>query len=335
MRARFPDVGTIHEALSLAIRAPSVHNSQPWRWRVGAHSLDLYADHGRRLPATDPDGRDLLLSCGATLNHCVIGLAALGWQAKIRRFPDPDDPKHLAAIELQPHPATDADVTLAAAIPRRRSDRRRYSSWSVPRGDLALMAARAARAGVTLRRVEEITDLADLVTRAARQHAADYEYLSELATWSGRYDSKAGVPARSASKPDPAAALPGRAFAGPTLDVTPGGGRDDDNALVVALGTVDDDDMAHLRAGEATSVVLLTATALGLASCPITEPLEVAETRKAARETIFPSDGFPQMLLRIGWASVNVDSLPATPRFDLSAVVGWPDDAAPLSRRRT
>lgn len=325
MTADFPDDVTVRTALSLAIRAPSMHNSQPWRWRVSPDSLHLHVDGRRRLPSADPDDRDLLLSCGASLNHCAVGLGALGWQAKIRRFPDPGDLEHLAAIELHRHPAVDVDVMLAAAIPRRRTDRRHYSSWPVPQGDLALMGARAARAGVTMRRVEALTELVDLTTQAARRHAADYEYLTELAMWSGRYGSTAGVPARSAPKHDAAAPLPGRVFAGPALDQTPGASAAADNAVVVALGTSEDDDMAHLRAGEATSVVLLTATALGLATCPMTEPLELAETRDSARETLFPAGGFPQMLLRIGWAPVNADPLPSTPRHDLAAVVEWWD----------
>ena len=94
-----------------------------------------------------------------------------------------------------------------------------------------------------------------------------------------------------------------------------------DNAVVIALGTAEDDTMARLRAGEATSLVLLTATALGLASCPITEPLEVAETRAAVQADVFGEEAYPQMLLRIGWAPVNADPLPSTPRRDLSEVV--------------
>lgn len=325
MDAQFPDVGTIETALSLAIRAPSIHNVQPWRWRVGRQSLDLYADRSRHLPYADPDSRDLFMSCGASLNHCVVGLAALGWQAKVHRFPDSDDADHVAEIELHRHLAAEVDMALAAAIPRRRTDRRRYSSWPVSRGDLALMGARAARAGVTMRRVEALSDLADLVTRAARQRAADYEYLTELTTWSGRYGSKAGVPARNAPKSDPAAPLPGRVFAGPALVQTSDHRSGDDNAVVVALGTTDDDVMAHLRAGEATSVVLLTATALGLASCPVTEPLEVVETRESFRESMFPAGGFPQMLLRIGWAPVDAEPLPPTPRHEPSNVVEWLD----------
>ncbi|PRC61504.1 NAD(P)H nitroreductase, partial [Mycobacterium sp. ITM-2017-0098] len=77
---------------------------------------------------------------------------------------------HLAALELRRYPAADLDVTLAAAIPRRRTDRRHYSAWPVPRGDIALMGARAARAGVTLRRVDDLAGLKRLVNEAAFRH---------------------------------------------------------------------------------------------------------------------------------------------------------------------
>jgi len=122
--------------------------------------------------------------------------------------------------------------------------------------------------------------------------------------------------------------LPGRVFAGTALAQPPDAEPADDNAIVVALGTSDDDQMARLRAGEATSLVLLTATALGLASCPITEPLEVAETREAVRMNIFGADAYPQILLRIGWAPVNADPLPSTPRRPLPEVVERLDGSA-------
>ena len=270
MSTHFPDHETIRSALSLAIRAPSVHNSQPWRWRVGDRSLHLYADPALHLPNTDPDARDLMLSCGATLNHCVVALTALGWQSKVHRFPNPADADHVAAIELLPYTASEVDIELAAAIPRRRTDRRNFSSWPVPHDDIALMGARVARAGVILRRIDSLSNLARIVVEASRRHATDYDYLSELATWNGRCASPGGVPARNTPESDPTAPLPGRVFAGTALTQTPDGCSADDNAVVVALGTIDDDAMARLRAGEATSLVLLTATALGLASCPIT-----------------------------------------------------------------
>ena len=286
-----------------------------------------------QLHSTDPDGRDLIISCGVALHHCVVALAVMGWQAKVSRFPDPDDPRHLATIELQPHIPDQTDIALAAAIPRRRTDRRAYSSWPVPGGDIAQMAARAARSGVMLRQVDALDRMRAIVAQAVRDHATDDEYMRELTTWSGRYGSVAGVPARSTPPSDTSARIPGRVFAGAGLAQPPGVSPVDDNAALLALGTETDDRLARLRAGEATSVVLLTATAMGLACCPITEPLEIRETREAIRADVFGASGYPQMLLRVGWAPINADPLPATPRRRLARVVEWPEPEELLEER--
>jgi nitroreductase len=323
MKAHFPDAEVIRPVLALASRAPSIYNAKPWRWRVGSDALHLYIDPSLQLPSTDPDGRDLILSCGAALNHCVIALAAMGWRAKVHRLPDAADTNHLATITADPGKPDQVDVMLAAAIPRRRTDRRHYSSWPVPAGDIAQMGARAARMGIMLRRVDAVDKLNQIVAQAVRSHAANYEYLAEVTRWSGRYGSVAGIPARNIPEHDCTAPIPGRIFAGPGLAQPPGASPADDSAVILALGTETDDRLAWLRAGEATSVVLLTATAMGLASCPVTEPLEIRETRDAIRSDVFGSRGYPQMLLRVGWALVNADPLPPTPRRKLSDVVEW------------
>lgn len=267
MSANYPDSETIRAVLTLATRAPSVHNSQPWRWRVGPDRLHLYADPSRHLPSTDPNRRAMVVSCGTTLHHCTVALAAMGWHTRVARLPDPADIDHLAAIAMIRQPPGELDVLLAAAIDRRRTDRRNYSSRPVPWGDIALMGARAARAGVMLRQV-------------------------------------AGLALH-----EPPQSLPGG-----------------DNAIMVALGTEADDDLARLRAGEATSLVLLSATAMGLASCPVSEQLEIPLTREAMRADVFGTSGYLQMLLSVGWAAVNADPLPAAPRRPLSEVVDWPLD---------
>jgi len=263
MTSGFPGPETVRAVLTMATQAPSVCNSQPWHWRVGADSLHLYADPGRNRPGSDSAGRDLLVSCGAALHHCTVALAAMGWRAAVRRLPDPAYPYHLAAVTVEAQIPGDLDVTLAAAVARRHTDRRAFGSWPVPWGDIALMGARAARAGVMLRQV----DLA----------------------------------------------------AGLGADIG-------DNGVVLALGTENDDGLARLRAGEATSLVLLSATAMGLATCPVTEPLESPETRQAVRADVFGAAGFPQMLMRMGWPPVGAGPLPATPRRPIHEVADWSHD---------
>ncbi|HPZ94699.1 MAG TPA: NAD(P)H nitroreductase [Mycobacterium sp.] len=319
----FPDPQTLHTVLESATRAPSVHNSQPWRWLVGPDSLYLLADPSRQLPHTDPDGRNLMLSCGAALHHCTVALAAGGWHAKVQRLPDPQSPEHLATIEVTPKPADELDVMLCLAIGRRRTDRRSYRSWPVPWGDIALMGARAARAGVMLRQVDEIPRLRDIVLESVARHASDADYLAELTAWSGRYGSVAGVPARNTPAPEPSAPIPVRAFAGPALRDGARDASEPEGSVVVALGTENDDDLARLRAGEATSLVLLSATAMGLASCPVTEPLEIPETREAVRADVFGDSGYPQMMVRVGWPPVDAGSLPPTPRRPVPDVAEW------------
>jgi len=275
--ADFPDAGTIREVLDLATRAPSVRNSQPWHWHIGSGGVDLYADPGLLPPRNDPDRRHLLLSCGAALHHCAVAWAAMGWRAVVHRLPDPARRDHLAAVGLVRQTPGELDVTLAAAIARRRTDHRTYGSWPVPWGDIALMGARAARAGVMLRQID--TD-------------------------------------RTAA-----------AVAGPPPSQSGHGSRKD-SAVVIALGTQTDDDLARLRAGEATSLVLLSATAMGLASCPVTETLEAPETRAAFGADVFGTSGYPQNVVRMGWAAVDADPLPPSPRRPLPEVAHWQLDEA-------
>ncbi|MGW4059943.1 Acg family FMN-binding oxidoreductase [Amycolatopsis sp. NPDC004747] len=326
----FPDEFTVKTAVAMAVRAPSVHNSQPWYWRIGDSSLHLYADPDRLLHETDPDGRDLILSCGAALHHARVGFAALGWAAEVHRLPNPAEPDHLAAITLHPHDPSQDEIAMAAAIPRRRTDRRRHSSWAVPRGHVEAMSRAAALEGTVLQAAENSARyyLATAIEEAADRHAADPGYRTELAAWSGRHLSPDGVPARNTPAPDDTpGALRTRPFADPQLAQPPDAKAEDDETVLLVLSTASDDRMSRLRAGEATSAVILTANAFGLSSCPLTEPLELPDVRDTVTEHV-TGGSFPQMVLRIGWAPANAEPLPATPRRDLEDVL-QPLDAPP------
>ena len=287
MMSEFPDPETVRAVLTMATQAPSVHNSQPWYWWVGGESLHLYADPSRHLPRTDPDRRDLLVSCGAALHHCTVALAATGWHATVHRLPDPADPDHLAAVTVEPQSPDELDVMLAAAVGRRRTDRRTFSSWPVPWGDIALMGARAARAGVMLRQIDLIPQLSAIVAEAVT----------------------------------PDAPIPARIFADPALQQQAPGTPD--NGVVLALGTERDDGLARLRAGEATSLVLLSATAMGLATCPLTDPLNDMRARLGLACEVFDGEAHPQALIRLG--PPPADGVPRSPtgRRPTSETTTW------------
>ncbi|MFD7660629.1 Acg family FMN-binding oxidoreductase, partial [Actinosynnema sp. NPDC059797] len=295
-----PDRETIRAAVALACRAPSVHNTQPWRWRIGDRSAHLYADRTRAVPATDPTGADLLLSCGAALHHLRVALAGLGWRAIVHRMPNPAEPDHLAAVEFARHEPTEAEVAMAAAIPRRRTDRRHCSTWDVPGAVSLLLEERAAEQDAVLRRItgsRTLLDLAGAIEQAAARQDADPAYRWELRAWSGRHADSDGVPAASAPRGVPRHGdLRLREFPGGLLVDEPAGEWEEDGALVLVLGTSSDDRLSTLRAGEAMSAVLLEATAAGLATCPLSQPLEVATTRARVRDEVLDGVLSPQVV---------------------------------------
>jgi len=83
--------------VELACRAPSLHNSQPWRWLFEKGILHLFADHVRIGRHTDATGREVILSCGAVLDHLEVAAAGAGWRVTVERYPEPRDHDHLAS----------------------------------------------------------------------------------------------------------------------------------------------------------------------------------------------------------------------------------------------
>jgi hypothetical protein len=294
-----------------------VHNSQPWRWRIGPHSLHLFTDPARALPATDPDGRDLRLSCGAALHHLRVALRAAGWDCDVHRLPDPAHPEHLAAVEPRPAQPSPDDLALAAAIDARRTDRRLFSTWPVPDGFLAQLTAAAAGEGAELRTVTSPSArsrMAQLVEEAAVAQALTPGAAMEIAGWTGRgQGALEGVPAANVPVQRDGA-VPLRRFAGADQEQSRLGNEEADGTVVAVLATATDTPTDQLRAGEALSAVLLTATRLGLATDPVTQPLEVPATRDELRAALLSDGPHPQSLLRLGWAPVSAAAVPRTGR---------------------
>ena len=333
------DLATARAAIAMANRAPSVHNSQPWRWRIGPSSIHLFADRDRALPATDPDGRGLLLSCGAALHHLRVALLASGLGSDVHRLPDPAHDTHLAAVEVRPRRPGPEDLALATAIENRRSDRRMFSSWPVPDTLLEWLGRAAAAEGATfgvLALESERLAVARLVERAAVAQALTPDLPQEIAEWTGRIRGAAeGVPAANVPA-QRAGTVPVRHFAAGEQDQIRLGRDESDGTVLAVLSTDADDREAWLRAGEALSAVLLTATRIGLASDPISQPLEVAETRAELPAALHLGAAHPQVLLRLGWAPMGEAAVPRSGRRPVEDTIDafdspWPTSTGPIA----
>lgn len=313
------DAGNVRRALELAVRAPSLHNSQPWKWRYDDRTVELYANFERWLPTTDTATRDLVLSCGAALHHLRLALATAGIAASVDRRAQPGGLDHLATLRLQKGPAAQADLRMAAMITRRRTDRRRFGDWPVPDVFLDELEACAAREGAVLRVLDRAGDRTAIV-EALREAARDQEdvttYTIETALWTGRPAGDDGIPPTNLLV-DAEGTGDGlaRRFESGSIDQESG----PDGAVLLVIGTASDDAVSRLRAGEALSAVLLHSADVGLATCPLSQPLEVSSTYRILRDDVLGGQLAPQVLVRVGWAPP--ERLPPTPRRQLDDVI--------------
>ncbi|MGP4016178.1 nitroreductase family protein [Saccharopolyspora sp. 5N708] len=281
MRNAAPSYDTVCSALSLASRAPSVHNCQPWRWLLAERSVQLFLDRSRLPEMLDPAARAQVISCGAALHHVRIAFASLGWRALIHRLPNPDQPGHLASIQFSPRDhVAPAMVALAGVAAQRRTERRPYLPDPVPPELLTTLRAVAeTEHGALVRAAEHRAALVDAVKRASRYREST-EYQRALVDF---------------DDPEPAV---------PVLD---------DKAVLAVLATRGDQVDSWLAAGEALSAVSLTAAREGLVTCPLNHLSEVGEAREQVRATVLDGAGHPQLVLRVGWPT-DVEPPPIMPR---------------------
>ncbi|HXT45808.1 MAG TPA: hypothetical protein VN748_17105 [Pseudonocardiaceae bacterium] len=123
----------VHAVLAAARTAPSLRNSQPWRFRCTHEAIELYADTTRAVPVADPDHRELLLASGAALLNLRLAIRARGVHPAVQLFPDSNQPDMLAIVRLQRRsPVGPVDRRLAKAIARRRTKPRPWAPTTVP-----------------------------------------------------------------------------------------------------------------------------------------------------------------------------------------------------------
>lgn len=299
--------------LAAAIRAPSMHNAQPWLFAARGSTIAVYRDPDRALPAEDPDGRGAHIGCGAALFNLRVAAAHVGRRTTVEPLPDPSDPLFLARMTLHEEGSAPEPLGhLYAAIERRRTDRRPYTARPVP-SDLRSVLAAAAEAEST--RLEWIEDrdrlrhTLELTADATLEDQYAEPRWRERLRWVGGSRLTDGIPGELLTERAVQYAAPVRDFFAGYPRRPHGYARYEDLPQLVIFWTPDDGPLAWLRAGQACERVLLEATRLGLASSFLDQALEYADTRRLLREPVHGT-GHPQEILRLGY----VDDHPTAAR---------------------
>src|SRR5215469_11171659 len=274
-----------------AVHAPSLHNTQPWWFSSGEREISVHADVERRLPVADPDGREMMISCGAALFTARVAIRYLGLVPTVRVLPDPDLPNLVARIGFGAEQSLPAEYErdLFAEIPRRRTHRGGFDPEPLPSALVSTLRDEAAREKATLRIMADESQRGAL---AAVVEAADYALrldaarVREQSRWSLPPGSRRrdGVPATAyPARPERTEpSFPSRDFAhghGWGLPPSGTGAVPRSAGTVCVLTTRADRPADWVSAGQALQRVLLLASSCSAAAALHSQPLEVPDLR--------------------------------------------------------
>lgn len=319
-----PDVATLIDddvAVALveaAAAAPSVHNSQPWQFLVGERHVDVFADPDRHLRVADGSGRSLLISCGAAVLNLRVAADHLGFHPRVRLLPTPDDPTHVARVEVDHrHGWAGSMDELYPAVWTRRTNRFPFRNRPVPRSSLSRMQDAVTVENAVLRVADDPAEIARLV---ALLHDADLaevdESRAERAAWVGTGSVVDGVPL-TALGPRPADLhTPFRELGRPVDRTRRPWARFEAAPTLAVLSTMRDAPVDWVRAGQALQRALLVATNEGLAASFMNQPIEDQDLRWQVRSPL-TGIGTSQMIMRLGFGV----PVPATPRRPVADVL--------------
>jgi nitroreductase len=308
----------LENALDAACRAPSLHNSQPWAFRIEGDHLEVHLAPSRLLPASDPEGREARIACGAVVFNLRLLLAGLGIQPSVTLLPTSSQG---ALATIRPHgpaPVNPELAELRRAIPQRRTNRRPFLPAAVPLEHQHLMSTAVHAEGAILHLISTPARTGAVQRLAARAHAvqlADPAWTAEWDAWTHRTDTVDGVPTAAAGPiPAPQDRWTLRDYGTRDRPERVTGKDFEDDPLIAVIATSDDSVLAQLRAGQALQRMLLTATAAGLSASFVSQLIEVHEARRELR-TLLGGYSHPQVVLRLGFGSPTAPT-PRRPAVD-------------------
>ncbi|MFF7646090.1 Acg family FMN-binding oxidoreductase [Streptomyces canus] len=307
MQTREVDATAVQTLLAAAVAAPSIHNTQPWRFGLDpdSRSIEVRVDRGRQLPLADPELRAQHLSVGAAVFNLRVAAAHLGWDPVVRLFPVAGDPDLPAAVQLA---GTAAEGRLSLrelyeAVGRRHTSRMPFTGRPVPDPVVTEMisAGRAEGAHLYVPDIPGTRRLLRVTQAAEARNAVHPARLAEMRAWitAPGTDASYGIPLTALGPRDASGRMPVRDFTGalpaPRLPAL----RFERHAQVALLWTSHDRPEDWLRAGQALERVLLTATRRGVRTSILHQAMEWPDLREAMAGS--SRRCFPQLLVRFGY----------------------------------
>jgi hypothetical protein len=314
---------TLRELVRYATLAPSSHNTQCWKFRLGDQSLSIQPDYQRRCPIVDPDDHHLFVSLGCAAENLVQAASAMGFRGEPVFKTGTTESVDISLVRV-----TAMRTPLFEAIPRRQSTRGEYDAKPLSNDELRLLETAGSGNGV---RVHLLTDkqamesVLDFVVQGNTTQMRDPAFVRELKDWirfNGRQAARHGDGLFSGSSGNPTAPS---WLGGLMFDFFFSEKAENDkyarhvrSSAGIAVFVSDYEDKNHwIEAGRAFQRFALQATAMNVRTAHLNQPVEVTSLRPKFAKSIGIASGRPDLVIRFG----RGPEMPRSVRRPISAVL--------------
>jgi hypothetical protein len=298
----------MRELVRYATLAPSGHNTQPWKFAIQKNAIEIHPDFTRKLPAVDPDERELWISLGCALENLIVSARAIGYEPEVT-YPATADFIHIGLTTNTPQGGAIFD-----AIPLRQNTRSEYDGQPVKSAELDGAQTVSLEPGVALHFVTAsagIEKVLEYVNQGNLIQYADQAFVDELIHWL-RFNKKEalssldGLYSLCTGNPE----VPGWLGKMVVAGTKPQGQADADAKKLrsspgaVVVVSESDDKTAWVRTGQVYERMALKMTSLNIKSAFLNQPNEVPEVRSQFQNAMGLGTALPQLLVRFGYAGV-------------------------------
>lgn len=284
--------------LQFAVLAPSSHNTQPWKFRIDDNRIDLFMDETRWLKVCDDDQRELHISVGCCLENLLVAADHFGVRYQVDYLPDSSNPMHAVGVEFMDGAKEGGDSKLFQMIPVRHTNHSEYDGRPIPEDILEQLSGCCDEPKIHLQLTSDdaIKQKVDaLVVQADAMEFADPAFREELGYWIGQgvfgtswLMSKIGKLAVthinmgcSTAKKDSAVLM-----SSPVLGL---------------ISSKDNSRETQIKVGQIYQRLSLLAASFGIWCQPMSQIVQVEETKQEVAKLQPDSHLFPQLPFRLGF----------------------------------
>jgi len=171
------------EIIKDAAKAPSGHNTQPWKFEVNESQIILKPNFDRRLKVVDADDHALFISLGCALENLLLSAKAHGFRTRVEmKFANGADK---IIVDLYKSDDVKKDI-LFDFIERRQCTRTVYDDKPIEESLLDQLKEEVKNESVELiyfTGKEKIKELESFIVEASNRQFNNKEFVNELVSW--------------------------------------------------------------------------------------------------------------------------------------------------------